>query len=207
MLEDGKVATRDQMDGPSPLEQERKSRVGHRKAMCEGWGGGNRGSVNQQGHSRVPALDRRQELPGPTATACAKSLECSWHTDLVKVSVPLAWGPPVYSLHCNFSAEQICFFNIQHVWISQLLCGRQQLCLCLQTTCRLLPITSCCPQGEFLTSLQWCLKLLMIWPLLTALVLSVPSWPCTLQCSHTELPGIFQKNSTPAWRAFSHLPH
>lgn len=35
MLEDGKGAIRDQMDGSSPLQQEWKSRVGHREAMCE----------------------------------------------------------------------------------------------------------------------------------------------------------------------------
>lgn len=70
-----------------------------------------RGPVNPQEHSRVPALDRRQELPGPTATAHSKSLECSWHIDLVKVSMPLAWGPSVYSLHWNFSTAQICFFT------------------------------------------------------------------------------------------------
>ena len=78
------------------------------------------------------------------------------------------------------------FLYIQHVWISQLLCGRQQLCLCLKTTCRLLSITSCCPRDEFLTSLQWCLRLLMIWcpayhsslicPLLTLHTAVQPHW-------------------------------
>lgn len=40
MLEDGKGAIRDQTDGPRPLEQEWKSRVGYREAMCRQRGSG-----------------------------------------------------------------------------------------------------------------------------------------------------------------------
>lgn len=75
--------------------------------------------------------------------------------------------------------------------MSQLPCGRHKVCLCLKTTWTVFSINFCCPQDEFLTSSQWHVRLLMIWPLLTTLLSSLLSRPCTLQPSHAGRPPPF----------------